>query len=181
MSEKKEKFTFRIRDKNQSPEEYLKSTNITLLESGNKYPESYDYPCRSCRRRFKGHPIGIPLSYRIVDGEFIVDCEDIVCSYNCSLRESRERRLNPRKINSLYINSEPILRRMFEMQYGPEEELNESLSWELHVDNGGPISTDLFYRGRKVYNPTPNLILNTAFTLSKISSVSEEEKKKKKK
>jgi hypothetical protein len=126
------------------PREKLKQIIYPLLieYNGKSLPETWEFPCAYCRRKFKNVPIGIPI--RFENEKFITDT--VVCSFNCIKSFIREHS------SPLYNNTSYLTDLLYFKIFGdyPPEKIKESLSWRTRQEYGGGITDEEYEKNLQI-------------------------------
>ena len=119
------------------------------------------YTCQWCRRIFKHKPLGKPIKL-LYDRKKKVDifyCEGCYCTGECVLGRLKCYTRGPQMFRrARYVDSETLLRYMFELLY-PGKILGSTDNWELLDINGGPLSEKEFFSNTHRYYPTDTVFL----------------------
>jgi len=121
--------------------------------------------CDWCRISFSHSSVGIPIKMEI--GHFdigepiiIFYLDGCMCSCECALAElKRHHTLSYRYRDSLYMDSEQMLRYMYSIIYPNEDFLYEAPDYRLLRQNGGSLDISEFHNKKHIYVRTPNIIL----------------------
>jgi len=122
---------------------------------------SEEYKCFYCRRKFKGNPVGVPVSYEKFmsnDGlsEILVfHCVTCDCSMECSF-SNIDTNLIPESQKSY---STTVLKYAFEKMY-PGKTLNKALDWRLLKENGGSLDETEYTKNTHSYTKINTLIFS---------------------
>ena len=130
--------------------------------------------CLWCRRNFKFNPVGMPVKIEYIEelGKTIYHTIGTYCCYECCYSDLKYKTRCPFTYRDhRYMDSESMLRRMFELTH-PGELLLEQNDWMLGQWNGGPLSEEDFFSKSHVYRKDLNMVLLPAKYEYSLQSVS---------
>ncbi len=117
--------------------------------------------CRWCRRKVTHDSLGTPIRMEYIPERdlSIFHVDGVNCTFECTLPYIKfKTHCSTILRETLYRDSETMLRIMFSIMY-PGEKMGECSDWWLLESNGGPIKDKDFFSKSHVYRRTPNVIL----------------------
>jgi len=118
---------------------------------------SEEFKCYYCRRKFKGNPVGVPISYeKFMSGDteiLLFHCITCDCSLECSF-SNIDTTLIPESQKSY---STTVLKFIFEKLH-PGKTLNKALDWRLLKENGGSLDEHEYTKNSHQYTKINTLI-----------------------
>lgn len=118
--------------------------------------------CNNCNRKFTHDHVGIPIEMNVYKDKINFSCIGIYHSFGCAYKNiignSSIRSVN--SINARYVNSETLLKYMFELIH-PNKKLIAAKDPLLLNINGGPLTQAEYDDQDFLYRETPNLVFTT--------------------
>jgi len=120
------------------------------------------YPCPWCRQQARGPTIGPPVRmHRVMTGTsehlyFDIDTP-IYCTFQCCLADLRQQQGNLSTQNPLYLDTETMLKLMYQRLYPDKPPLRPAPDWRLLTANGGCLPPDDYYGNSQTFLRTGNI------------------------
>lgn len=158
-------FAFRLRN-NTVQTVATTNQNQYVLYSTNGYEMPVGGQCDWCDDEFTEQSIGIPVrSAEIIDAtgkKTAYYMENCFCSYECAFAAfKRLCGVNYRSRDPIYMNSESLLRHLYNLSYPDGPVLREAPDYGLRKrrNRGGPLDREEFNSKKHTYVRMPNVIL----------------------
>lgn len=113
--------------------------------------------CHWCRQEISGNIVGIPIRLESIDSKYIFYTTGVFDTLECAYTRLREINRGSHYSDPVYMNSEPMLRTLFDLLY-PGKKLCALSDWTLLNSNGGPLTSEQYFNDTSTWRELPSVI-----------------------
>ena len=114
--------------------------------------------CQWCRRPIRSTSLGIPIKMEHIDGKYIFYITGTFDTFECAYSRVVDKNKGTHYRDPVYLNSEPMLKSLFEIIY-PERTLLKLPEWDLLEENGGPLKEEKYFSQESRWVELPSIII----------------------